>query len=235
MSRVLTGPDASSAFTGGQVAVARRYDAWFETGWGRYAWRVESAAVLAALGPVAGHRIVEVGCGTGRLAALLADRGATVVGVDVDAAMLAVAATRAAGRLVRADAGRLPLPDATADAAVAVATLEFTTDPARVLAEMARVTRPGGRLVVAVLNPRSLWGWAARVRHRSPYRDGCFLSRDRLLALGRRHGTAALRGVLFAFERLPWLPMFGPVLETAGRLAPRLGAMRILTIHCGAL
>jgi SAM-dependent methyltransferase len=227
------GPSAS-AFTGGDLAAAHRYDTWFEAGWGRYAWQVESTALLRALGPVAGRTIVEVGCGTGRLVALLAERGAAAVGVDADPAMLAVAATRATGRLVRADAGRLPLPDATVDAAVAVATLEFTADPVLVLAEMARVTRPGGRLVVAVLNPRSLWGWAGRVRHRAPYRHGCFLPRGRLLALGHRHGRVGLRGLLFAFERLPWLAQFGPALETAGGPVPRLGAVQILTIDRGA-
>jgi SAM-dependent methyltransferase len=214
------------------AAAARSYDTWFDGRWGRYAWRVEAAALLRALGPLAGRAVVEVGCGTGRLAAMLADRGAAVVGVDADPAMLAVAATRAPRRLLCADAGHLPLPDKAADAAVAVATLEFTTDPARVLAEMARVTRPGGRLVVAVLNPHSLWGWAGRVRHRAPYRDGCFLPRDRLLALGRRHGRASLRGVLFAFERLPWRPVLGLALEAVGRSVPRLGAVQMLTVHC---
>lgn len=223
----------TKTFTGGDVVAARRYDTWFERGWGRHAWRVESAAALHALGPVDGRTVVEMGCGTGRLTALLAAAGARVVGVDADPAMLTVAATRIPGRLMCADARHLPLPDAGVDAAIAVATLEFTTDPARVLAEMARVTRPGGRLVAAVLNPKSLWGWAGRVRHRAPYSDGCFLPREDLLELGRRHGRARLRGVLFAFERLPWLPVFGPALEAAGRLVPRLGAVQILTIHRG--
>ncbi|MBI3687002.1 MAG: class I SAM-dependent methyltransferase [Actinobacteria bacterium] len=223
----------STPFTGGAVAAARRYDAWFERRWGRYAWRLEATTVLAAAGPLAGRQVIDVGCGTGRLTALMAARGARVVGVDTDPAMLAVAATRVVGRLVRADAALLPLPDASVDAAVTVATLEFTTDPARVLAEMARVTRSGGRLVAAVLNPASPWGWAGRVRHHAPYQQGCFLPRDRLLELGRRHGTAQVRGVLFAAERLPFLPQLGPILETAGRLAPVLGAVQVLTVERG--
>ncbi len=174
------GAHMTETLAGRDVAAARRYDTWFEQGWGRYAWRLEPAAVLHALGPVDGRTVVEVGCGTGRLAAQLAAHGATVVGVDADPAMLTVAATCTPGRL-----------------------------------------------------RKSLWGWAGRVRHRAPYRNGCFLPRDRLLALGRRHGTATLYGVLFAFERLPWLPVFGPVLEAGGRLAPRLGAVHICTVHRG--
>lgn len=230
--RLVPNGSRPSVFTGGRVEAARRYDTWFETGWGRYAWRIESAAVLAALGPMTGRTIVEVGCGTGRLAALLADRGARVIGLDADPAMLAVAAARTPSRLIRADAGHLPLPDASVDATVAVATLEFTAEPGRVLDEMARVTRPGGRMVVAVLNPRSLWGWVGKVRQRTPYRN-CSLPRDRLLALGHRHGPATIHGVLFAFERLPARRVSGTVLEAAGRAMPRLGALQILTVHHG--
>lgn len=216
--------------TGTDAAAAERYDAWFGSPWGRYAWRVESAAVLDAFGAVTGRRVVDVGCGTGRLLAQLTAAGAVVVGVDSDPAMLAVAATRSRGRLVCADAQRLPLADASVQAAVTVATLEFTADPARVLAEMARVVGPGGRLVAAVLNPASLWGWAGRVRHRDPYRQGCLLPRAELLRLGRRHGHASVRGVLFAAERLPAHSVIGPVLEAAGRAVPRLGALQILTV-----
>jgi SAM-dependent methyltransferase len=211
--------------------VARRYDRWFDERWGRYAWRIESAAVLRALGPVSGRRIVDVGCGTGRLAALLAGQDADVIGIDLETAMLAVAAPRLAGRLVRADAMALPLRAASVDAAVTVATLEFTPDPARVLAEMARITRPGGRLVAAVLNPTSLWGWTGHVRDRSPYRAGRFLSRDALLVLGRRHGAAHIRGVLFAAERLPLLEWFGPVAEIIGTVLPSFGAVQVLTVR----
>lgn len=78
-------------------------------------------------------------------------RGARVLGVDLSAGMLAMAARRVPGRLVRADAQHLPLPDAVADAAVTVATLEFV-DTAVALAELARITRPGA----ASLRSRSI-------------------------------------------------------------------------------
>ncbi|WP_293054274.1 hypothetical protein [Mycobacterium sp.] len=49
-----------------------------------------------------------------------------------------------------------------------IATLEFT-DAAAVLAELARVTRPGGRIVALALNPKSLWGLLDRPTHRAPF------------------------------------------------------------------
>ncbi|HUY51166.1 MAG TPA: class I SAM-dependent methyltransferase [Streptosporangiaceae bacterium] len=223
----MTGPSAAGA------ARARRYDAWFESPWGRYAWRIEAGAVLAALGPLPGRRVADIGCGTGRLLAILTSHGAKAAGVDADAAALTLAAAR--GTVARADAHRLPLADASMDAAVTVATLEFTTDPGQVLTEMARVTRPGGRLVAAVLNPASLWGLLDRPAHRDPYTSGCFLPRADLLALGRRHGRARIRGVLFAAGHLPARPALGPALETAGKVIPRFGACQILTVRTGQL
>jgi SAM-dependent methyltransferase len=147
------------------AAPALRYDAWFDSPWGRYAWRIETSAVLAALGPLPRRRIADIGCGTGRLLRILTSRGASAVGVDTDPAMLTLAATR--GTVARADAHRLPLADGSMDATVTVTTLEFTADPAQVLAEMARVTRPGGRLVAAVLNPASPWGVLDRPARRA--------------------------------------------------------------------
>ena len=75
-------------------APALGYDAWFESRWGRYAWRIETSAVLAALGPLAGRRVADIGCGTGRLLGILTSHGAQAVGIDADPGMLALAAAR---------------------------------------------------------------------------------------------------------------------------------------------
>ena len=210
---------------------ARRYDAWFDGRWGRYAWRIESEAVLAALGSVGGRTVADIGCGTGRLLQMLVSLGARAVGIDSDPGVLALAATR--GQVIRADAHRLPLADGRADAAVSVATLEFTARPERVLAEMARIVRPGGLLVAGALNPGSPWGALDRPAGRDPYRDGCFLPRADLLALGGRYGRAEIRGVLYAAGRLPALSRTGPALELLGCLAPRYGAFQVLTVTTG--
>ena len=121
-------------------ALALRYDAWFDSPWGRYAWRIETRAVLGALGPLTGRRVADVGCGTGRLLRILTSNGAKAVGLDTDPAMLTLAA--ATGPAARADAHQLPLAGASMDAAITVATLEFTVGPAQVLAEGASATRP---------------------------------------------------------------------------------------------
>lgn len=112
------------------------------------------AAAIAEAAIPAGATVLDAGCGTGR--ALPALRGAvgpagTVIGMDITPQMLAVA--RATGRarhavLLLADARRLPLADAGVDAVFAAGLVPHLPDPAAGLAGIARVTRPGGRLVL---------------------------------------------------------------------------------------
>lgn len=99
-------------------------------------------------------RVVDVGTGTGFVAAGLAGRAGTVVGVDNSPAMLAVAASNLSAlaadnvTLADGDIDDLPLPDDSADVAVANMVLHHAPDPAAMLAEMARVVRPGGTIAI---------------------------------------------------------------------------------------
>jgi ubiquinone/menaquinone biosynthesis C-methylase UbiE len=99
-------------------------------------------------------RVLDVGCGYGADAATIAYRvaGGTVVGVDLSHTMIDEAKRRTEGRGLDlsfqvADAARLPFPEDTFDASRAEAVLEHMSNPERAVAEMARVTRPTGRVV----------------------------------------------------------------------------------------
>jgi SAM-dependent methyltransferase len=111
------------------------------------------------LGDVAGRRILEIGCGSAPCSRWLLKAGARPVGLDVSGGMLARAAqlNRAGGLpvpLVQADAGALPLADGSFDLACsAFGGLPFVADAEAVLAEVARVLRPGGRFVASVNHP----------------------------------------------------------------------------------
>jgi len=210
---------------------ARQYDRWFETAWGKYAFVVEQGALQMALGPVAGVFLLDAGCGPGRFAQRLQKGGADVVCIDVDAAMVALARQRMSAPAVQGDVGRLPFHSEIFDAVVAVTLLEFVERPERVVSELVRVTRAGGKLVIAALNRTSPWGVAHRKRLRRPPWDRAhFLTRSTLLSLGRRHGDARLAGALHAPGPIPGLRLVGPVLEEIGRLAPRLGAFQVLVV-----
>jgi ubiquinone/menaquinone biosynthesis C-methylase UbiE len=114
----------------------------------------QRAAVLRALVPNAGDRVLDAGSGPGLLAAAIAERvGAAgrVLGVDISEPLLAYArmhfATLPSLRFVRADAARLPCADASFDTIVCTQVLECLTDVDATLVEFARVLRPGGQLL----------------------------------------------------------------------------------------
>ncbi len=111
-------------------------------------------ALAQHTGADASMTIVDVGTGTGFVAAGLASRVARVIGIDNSPAMLSVASDNLVAlgvdnvELVEGDLTRLPVEPATADGAVANMVLHHAPDPLAMLVEMARVTRPGGWVAI---------------------------------------------------------------------------------------
>lgn len=169
--------------------ITRRYDLVnrLMTGGMDRRWRREVAALALAPAPPARPdptsgapppdrsrplRVLDVATGTGDLALTLAaagaGRGVQVVGLDFVAGMIAAAAGKRGDRpvaLLVGDAMRLPFPDGAFDAVTVAFGLRNMAGYGAALAEMARVLRPGGRLVVLELTPMRrpvlgrLFGW----------------------------------------------------------------------------
>ena len=120
--------------------------------WGPEGWTEEQ---LGLLGDVSGRDVLEVGAGGAQGSRWLAAQGARPVALDVSLAMLAHSrAFPPAVPLVQADAGALPFRDATFDLACsAYGAVPFVADAGAVMAEVARVLRPGGRWVFSVTHP----------------------------------------------------------------------------------
>lgn len=105
--------------------------------------------MLAWAGDVAGLDVLDVGCGEGRFCRMLAERGARCVGVDPVPTLLAEARRRGGATYHLARAEHLPLSDASIDLVVAYVSLVDVPGYREAIAEMARVVRPGGRVLVS--------------------------------------------------------------------------------------
>jgi ubiquinone/menaquinone biosynthesis C-methylase UbiE len=128
--------------------VAEEYDSKRFSRGGRLIDRREKGAVLDALSPVDGKRVLEIACGTGRFTVMLAERGADVVGLDISRAMLTQGREKATDAgvddhitFLLGDAARLPFPDDYFDAVFAMRFFHLADTPAKFLAEMARVSK----------------------------------------------------------------------------------------------
>jgi SAM-dependent methyltransferase len=111
-------------------------------------------------------RVLEVGCGAGTYVRLLGKRGHEVVGLDYSLPTLgrAVEADPSRrGRYVAGEAYRLPFEPATFEAVMCIGVFQSLGEPGQALAEMARVLRPGGVLLVETLNPWNPLALARRV------------------------------------------------------------------------
>jgi SAM-dependent methyltransferase len=120
----------------------------------RFIWGPEGLdeARAGLLGDVRGRDVLEVGCGAAQCARWLAGAGARVVGLDLSTGMLD--AGRGRVPLVQADARALPFAAGSFDLACsAYGAVPFVADPERVMVEVARVLRPGGRWVFSVTHP----------------------------------------------------------------------------------
>lgn len=107
-------------------------------------------AVFDATGVAAGTHLLDAGCGSGLALQLATGRGATVTGLDASFGLLAVARDRMPDADLReGELEELPYPDKVFDVATGFNSIQFAGDPARALAELARVVRPGGLVAVA--------------------------------------------------------------------------------------
>jgi ubiquinone/menaquinone biosynthesis C-methylase UbiE len=142
---------------------------------------------LIPFAQLAGKDVLEIGCGSGVHARLLADAGARLVAVDLTPAAVAMTRQRLelhglSGTVLEADAEELPFPEASFDFVWSWGVLHHTNDTARAFADVARVLRPGGRLGLMVYHRSSITFWVNYVLIRGVFQGGLLHERPDELA-----------------------------------------------------
>jgi ubiquinone/menaquinone biosynthesis C-methylase UbiE len=142
-----------------------------ERGAGGYHRLVDDLEMQVLRPFVDGARVLEVGCGTGLILGRLAERAAGAWGLDLSPGMLRAARQRGLD-VVLGSATQLPFADASFDLVCSFKVLAHVPDIRAALAEVARVTRPGGSMVLEFYNPWSLRYLAKRIAGPQPISDG---------------------------------------------------------------
>lgn len=183
------------------------YASWRTTSLGAVTEALEQRLILDLMGNLEGARVLDAGCGDGALVFAAVARGAEATGVNSDPMMLAAARARADKDGIKAAffegrIERLPFPDASFDVVVAITVLCFVSDALGAVREMARVLRPGGRLVLGELGRWSLWAARRRIRGwlgAATWKAARFRTAHELRALAEQAGLSVttIRGVVF--------------------------------------
>jgi ubiquinone biosynthesis O-methyltransferase len=207
------------------------YVGWRASDIGAMTERLELELILELIGDVSGRKVLDVGCGDGELAVELWRRGAAVVGIDASTAMIDAANGRAKKwsadiRFQVAVAEHLPFLVEQFDIVTAITILCFVGDAAPVFREIARVLRPGGRIVIGELGKWSSWAAGRRIRAwlGSPlWRQGRFRTATELRRLAEEAGLVveSVRGAIY-------YPRWSPAARLLSRVDSRLGRLTTL-------
>jgi len=172
--------------------IAEKYDEWYKEKLGKFVDEVETNAALDLLSPRSGMSLLDAGCGTGNFSLKLARRGCKVLGVDISADMLAIARCKAEQEqlpieLLEMDVYDLRFADNSFDGVISMAAWEFIKDEETAFAQLYRVLKPGGKLLIGTINQNSPWGKLyqdiARQDEGSVFRHACFKTMEDLRKL----------------------------------------------------
>ena len=223
------------------------YEAWFDLPLGRLADAAEKKLIGGFAVTRPGGRLLDAGCGTGHLTAVLSRPGVKVVGLDASLDMLEYARSKyQLSALVQGDVEALPFAAGSFDTVVMLTVLEFLERPEAALSETFRVLEPSGQFVIGFLNRRGPWGALRRIRGllgNAFWRKARFYGRREMAGLLSRAGYTAIKAkgtlfnsfVLLGGYKSPLTPLFQRGEIKSLRLPLRQGPLfqRGALVPCG--
>ena len=219
--------EVKGALEQGQVShydfgkIAELYDDWYKSARGALYNRLEKRAVDRFLVERRYEgQLLEVGCGTGHWSKYFSSKGFEVTGIDISADMIKVAQRKniVNSRFEIADGENLPFAAQSFDIAAAITTLEFTPNPAKMIAEMVRcVKKNGGIMIVGVLNALSSYNQKRKNKPGSVYSSANLFSPQQICNLLVPYGKPKILIVGFVPER-SWLLWLSALREFTGHL-----------------
>jgi ubiquinone/menaquinone biosynthesis C-methylase UbiE len=176
--------------------LAYGYDEWYDTPRGCFYDHIQKCDVLKLLPKSSNSELLlDIGCGTGHWSRFFRDLGYLVVGMDVSKSMIGVAQGKPGSQVVYmlGDACFLPFKTGMFDVVVAMATLEFVSDPSSALKEMFRCVRDGGSVIIGTLNRMAQVNRKRLSRKKQPYASGHLFTPSELKALLEPFGSVRMR------------------------------------------
>lgn len=207
--------------------IAEYYDAWYDDPAGKI-FDVQEKRAVAKVLPLADGKqtLLEVGCGTGHWSAWFSERGYRVTGIDISPAMIQRAERKNIpnARFIVGDFLYQTI-EGTFDVAAAITSLEFIGDHIEAIAKMRSYLRPGGLLLVGVLNCRSWLGLSRKLKGaKDPvFHHARFFTTGEIRQLLRPLGHLRVFGSTFAFPYRPLLLFAGIFEKTGSMLCPCFG------------
>lgn len=208
--------------------IADSYNSWFNSTKGTIYDRFEKQAVDRLLVGVSKHsRLLEVGCGTGHWSRYFSDKGFEVTGIDISAEMIKIARQKHIpnSRFEVVDGRNLPFEDESFDGAAAITVLEFTTDPEKIISEMARcVKKTKGVIIIGVLNALNRYNQKRKNKRGSVYSSAHLFTPRQIRNLLSQYGITRIQIIGFVPEK-DWMLGISTLWEHLGQfLCPQKGA-----------
>ena len=183
-----------------QSEIADNYDEYYQTEAGKKVNEIEEKLIAAALQKIPEGKMLDLGCGTGHWTKYFSENGFKLTGTDISDAMLKHAKQKELkAEILKANSENLPFENESFDVVASITMMEFVNDQDKVLAEIYRVLKPNGYLLLGGLNGISELGKSSK--NDPVFKNANFFTHEKLCDKLQKFGSPEINcGVYFSPE-----------------------------------